>query len=311
MSRTTGRRRPAFTLIELLVVIAIIAILIGLLLPAVQKVREAAARMQCSNNLKQLGIALHSYHDTNGKLPPGQYNTFYSNDAPWIRGCWVQPILPYIEQDNLYKTYDAARQTNGDWALLCPNKDTKIKTFTCPSDPNGGKTQTRDTNTIGGVAQMQGLHTNYVLCASSGYYTANGQTMDGTFYVKSENKLVQITDGTSNTVFASEIRLSPDVTANDLRGRYCNSWEGNNLFSTLNPPNTTVADGQQYQGQPIVGAPLANGGPAALALYARSAHTGGVQSLMGDGGVRFVSNTINPVAWRSMGSRAGGEVIQE
>ena len=301
--------RRGFTLIELLVVIAIIAILIGLLLPAVQKVREAAARMQCSNNFKQLGLALHGHHDTFGKLPPGQYNNFYSNDAPWIRGCWVQPILPFIEQDNLFRIYDTARQANGNWALVVPNKDTIIKTLVCPSDPNGGKTQTRDTNTVNGVAVVQGLYTNYVLCAGSTYYTTNGQNMNGTFYVKSEITMTGVTDGTSNTVFASEIRVSPDVSANDLRGRYCNSWEGNNWFSTLNPPNTTVPDGQQYQGQSIVGAPISNQGPNALALYARSAHTGGVQAMMGDGSVRFIANSIAPLTWQAMGTRNGGETI--
>jgi prepilin-type N-terminal cleavage/methylation domain-containing protein/prepilin-type processing-associated H-X9-DG protein len=307
------RTRHAFTLIELLVVIAIIAILIGLLLPAVQKVREAAARMKCQNNLKQLGLAFHNHNDTQRQLPPGQFNTFYQNDAPWIRGCLVQPILPFIEQDNLYKIYDAARQTNGDWALLCPNKDTIIPAFVCPSDPNSPKTQTIDTNNVGGVNVVQGLHTNYVTCSGSTRYTPTGLTQNGVFYVKSKHRVEAIPDGTSNTVFASEILVVPDnTTANDLRGRYCNSWYGNNNFTTFNPPNTTSPDLVGYQGISTVYAPsttVATTSPAGL--FARSRHSNGVNALMGDGSVRFVQNSINLLAWQAMGSREGGETATE
>lgn len=312
MSRPTRLRR-AFTLVELLVVIAIIGVLVALLLPAVQSAREAARRMQCQNHLKQLALGLHNYHDTFTRFPPGQWNNFYTNDAPWIRGCWVQPLLPFIEQKNLYEVYDAARKTNGDWALLCPSKDTKIKTLNCPSDPNSPKTRTRDTNNIGGVATMQGLHTNYVVCSGSTAYGTGGLQLEGMFFTKSFVRLAEVADGTSNTLMLSEIIIVPDSAgANDLRGRYCNSWEGNSWFTTLNPPNTSVRDTQVYQGVSLQQAPqttIANNGTQAV--YARSYHPAGVDASLGDGSVRYVSNNINAATYKALGTRNGGEAAGE
>ena len=266
LSPFPGRSRSAaFTLIELLVVIAIIAILIALLVPAVQKVRSSAATLQCKNNLKQVALALHGYHDANKVLPFGQANDFYTNNtvpaSKWIRGCWAHFILPYIDEGPLFQSFELGVNLSGGWALLADNKDTIVPAYICPADPNSPKTHTIDTNVCqpSGVTRMQGLHVNYVVCSGSTAY-GTGRDLNGMFYVQSQTHLTDVTDGTSNTLMVSEICVSPDVIANDLRGRYSNSWEGNNWFSTVNPPNTSVADVQQYQGQSIPHAPMTNAG---------------------------------------------------
>jgi len=308
MSNVSRCRHKGFTLIELLVVIAIIAILIGLLLPAVQKVREAAARMKCSSNMRQVAIALHSYHDANNALPPGQYNNFYGNDAPYIRGCWVHPVLPYLEQGNLSRLFEACNTANG-WALLSTKKDTLVPPLVCPSDPSSPKTTTIDTNTTtAGITEMQGLHTNMVVCAGSTGY-GGGLNTNGIFSVKSKTRLTDITDGTSSTCMVSEILVVPDQGTNDLRGRYSNSWYGNSWFSTVYSPNSTVPDQVGYQGVSTVRAPSTqnSGNPF---LLARSGHTGGVNVGMADASVRFISNSINAQTWNSLGTKNNGEVVQ-
>jgi prepilin-type processing-associated H-X9-DG protein len=312
----------------LLVVIAIIAILIGLLIPAVSKVKDSANKSSCANNLHQLGIAMATYcNDNGGQFPVGQYNALESETPYWDRACWVHFILPQIEQGNLYNGFVAAAGPNGNakpYVLLAPNKDTVIKTLICPADGNSPKTKTADTNSsIYGSNMMQGLHVNYVGCAGDGYgpntavgvrgpnyvgFGARGSSnfLDGIFYVQSLTKQQGITDGQSTTMMLSEILIVPDTSSNDLRGRYCNSWTGNSLFTTVYPPNTSVPDVQHYQGVSTAFAPVTTVGTNNN-MSARSNHTGGVNVVFVDGHVAFINNNINLTVYQAISTIANGE----
>jgi prepilin-type N-terminal cleavage/methylation domain-containing protein len=152
--RPAQRRRSAFTLIELLVVIAIIAVLIGLLVPAVHKVREAANRLKCTTHLQQLGLVLHHYHDSQGRFPHGQFMRIqYNTGTPERLGrrTWMQPILPYLEQESLARQVQAYLEGGGSiWTA--PNRQTVLTTFLCPADPNRPKLITAMPYSPGGRA---------------------------------------------------------------------------------------------------------------------------------------------------------------
>jgi prepilin-type N-terminal cleavage/methylation domain-containing protein/prepilin-type processing-associated H-X9-DG protein len=314
------RTRHAFTLIELLVVIAIIAILIGLLLPAVQKVREAAARMQCSNNLKQFGIAMHSRHDALGALPPARDANNFSAHAY---------LLPYMEQDNVYRLITFTVQYN-DAANATPMA-TRVKSFVCPSDPNQS-------------FPAAWAPTNYRVNQGSNLLFGNPTTTgsnagfpgpNGPFYLASSTRLTDITDGTSNTAMMSEAPtgsfnagvVSPHNTfrLGQAVGLYPNTPdEAYTMCEGL-----TASQMQATNGMSDVGAPWIYGyhsntiyyhvGPpnsrscmypsGRIGTAARSVHTGGVNVVLCDGSVRFFTNSIAVNTWRAIGSMNGGEVV--
>ena len=297
--------RTAFTLIELLVVIAIIAILIGLLLPAVQKVREAASRAKCSNNLKQLGLALHNYHDANTYFPYGHQTEALANEIH-RRDCWYQRVLPYMEQTALYNAYEADT-TQYIHNINTTFTNTTVSTLACPSDGAAPGTGANGSN-----HSFQG---SYAVCATGQTGDMTPTNKDGLMYKDSKTKLGQITDGSSNTVLASEgiIRGNSASAWGGLGGYWGGAPHGAFGFSTYELPNTTVKDRvYSCKSTTMKEAPCENGNAGGLAgrwNYARSRHTGGVNVAMGDGSIRFITNNVDIATWRNLGNREDGNVL--
>ena len=316
------RRRLGFTLIELLVVIAIIAILIGLLLPAVQKVREAAARSTCSNNIKQFALALHSYHDANGKLPPSYDANSFSAHVY---------ILPYIEQGNVRNTMNVTLPYSDPSNAAAAG--TWIKTFVCPSDPGTGAVPAGWAPTNYRVNQGSGLLWGLPPTSPSnvnyGYPAPNGP-----FFENSAVRLTDITDGTSNTALVSEALVGSFNAAVANPNNTQRLGQSVGLYPATPDQAYSMCQSVGYQnlaynGMPNTGAPWTYGyhsttvyfhvGPpnSSSCMYpsgrigtaARSNHTGGVNLALGDASVRFVSNSIPLATWRALGSKDGGEVF--
>ncbi len=307
------RIRPAFTLIELLVVIAIIAILIGLLLPAVQKVREAAARSKCQNSLKQVALAAHNFHDASNKFPAGVNNMIGADGAAYAgedRRVWCHYLLPYIEQPTIGEAVLQVSATNALYAVSPTSQyvSVPIPLLTCPSDPSAPKTTT--------ISGNQGFHSNYVGCAGNTRFngttsTPAFQSLNGIFSPNPSLKtsLNLITDGTSNTLLLSEIIVSKDVTGHDTRGRiWNNARSGGVLFSAFAPPNSKTVVDRVNHCQSITEAPCESAGGTELLLLARSYHTGGVNVALADGSVRLVRNDVDATVWANAATRAGNEV---
>jgi prepilin-type N-terminal cleavage/methylation domain-containing protein/prepilin-type processing-associated H-X9-DG protein len=342
------RRRSGFTLIELLVVIAIIGILIALLLPAVQKIREAAARMSCQNNLKQIGLACHNYECTMNFLPPGEAS---APPPPTVTSpaSIVAIILPYMEQGNKYNQFDF----NSDINHSASNANARlqdVKSYLCPSDPSNGGFPVGQS--------MYGRNNYYANIGTTADMYSSDPSRQGVFNVQGSPNpqqrkgipITAITDGASNTAMFSEtkrstytsgdwynptvIYLLPDTDAgwslytpqfgplfNEAHGinagmtYRCNSWD-------YGPTSGISYRGWQYY-RGIVemqsythtvppnykGYDCGNYSITAAHIAARSFHTGGVNVCFADGSVHFISDGINFVTWQALGTRSGGEVV--
>ncbi len=309
----TPRRpgRPAFTLIELLVVIAIVGLLVGLLLPAAQKVRETAARIQCKNNLRQIALACQSYHDANRALPPGYlaagpYADGATDTAPgWA---WAAFLLPYIEQDGLYRQLDLRRPVQDS-----PAAATLVKTYLCPMDltPSSAFAVTD----AFGNTLAQAAPCSYAACAGGDESDTFGPAGQGVFYRNSGTRLTDISDGTSNTILVGERAWA---NANGV-------WAGAIPGGVVRRGSFNPCPGSVAAFSPAATLVLAHGHLNNAAADAdaglddfSSRHTGGSNLAFTDGHVSFVrsvpadnpdgSYTADSRALQALATRSGGEV---
>lgn len=300
-TRLMNRLRTAFTLIELLVVIAIISVLIGLLLPAVQKVREAAARMKCQNNLKQIGLALHNYHSAYQKFPMGIHSLAPATNEEGLGPGWgwAAQLLPYLEQENLYRMIDFTVDiTHPRHAIV---RVTSLPIFRCPSDD--GPERISIPGEDGGII-CEVAFANYVGMGGTFEVSGYPDTNTGVLIRNRHIRIADIRDGTSNTIMVAERENSRSPLT---------TWVGA-ISHSVNPPLNPAFE---EEGPPTL--VLTQTGEAAdqrtpnNALGhvedASSRHPGLVNCLLCDGSVRTIPDTIKPQIWQALGTRAGGEPI--
>ncbi len=335
------RKIAAFTLVELLVVIAIIGILIALLLPAVQSAREAARRLQCTNNLKQTALAVHLYHDVNRQFPPGYgyLDASYASGSGRAEWPWCMRLFPYIEQQALADILNSTWKTDstgpipywcfpsgsyassGSPTAILPVYQTAISSWQCPSDPTSAlRTGSRANSRISyaanlGVGPMQGT-----IVPASKLLTglSSSERVPGVFGYNHGPRISAITDGTSNTLMLSELICGGDRTI-----RCAQYYDEGPIFMTDYSPNDLTpdlvrwcdeADANQAPAPCAPGSGTLGGGILGNNLNkcvhtARSRHPGGVNVAMCDGSVRFTSESIALRTWQSLATPAGGEVI--
>jgi prepilin-type N-terminal cleavage/methylation domain-containing protein/prepilin-type processing-associated H-X9-DG protein len=293
--RSTSRR-PGFTLIELLVVIAIIAVLIGLLLPAVQKVREAAARAKCTSQLMQVGLAMQNYHDGVGRFPAGYTSGVAGDGSDTGPGWgWASAILPYIEQAPLFAAI------HFDQPIAAPVNATTVVTvvrfYLCPSDP-GATTWfpcSYSPNGTPGQPICEVVSSAYVAVFGTGEPGADG---DGVFFRNSEIAIKDITDGTSTTFLAGErsTKMGPAT--------WTGSVTGAKMYNAENGPQ--IEDGS---GMCLGQAHHPPGTPNAEVNEFSSYHTGGANFVFADGHVAFILGHIDAKVYQALATRSGNEVV--
>jgi prepilin-type N-terminal cleavage/methylation domain-containing protein/prepilin-type processing-associated H-X9-DG protein len=318
------QRRLGFTLIELLVVIAIIAILIGLLVPAVQKVREAAARTQCMNNLKQIGLAMHNYENTFKRFPVGGLSSPLKAGGVASNASALIQLLPYVEQANIYNKADLNKSMQD--AANDPSVTTQeVPIFICPSDPSGGKIVNYGRSNYLASIGASATAANTDPATGGAFHRPLGTSTPG---AARGWRIADIMDGTSNTAAFSEIKRGPmsgttpvDLIVYDIAtivdsaptgcdvthtattfsyagGEYFRAavlWTGfyNHTVTPNNPTFNYCVDGSLLKGH----------------MGARSYHSGGVNLLLCDGSVQFVGDSVNPTTWARLGSRGDGQVV--
>jgi len=294
------KHRNGFTLIELLVVIAIIAILVALLLPAVQQAREAARRSSCKNNLKQIGLAIHNYHDVNNAIPPGWVDSDpHANVTNRNLLGWMTFILPYVEQSSLYDAISQAGAFEQTWTSVAdmttasatvptPYARTVINTYICPSDPMDG---------INTKVSNYGK-SNYTGLGGNAYITneTTGAKPTGSFYDNSKVSFRDYTDGLSNTIIVGE-RSTVTKPGYNKNGTI---WIGGTSNATYYNNNAITTSGDYYS----INWPAGS-------WNITSPHQGGAQFVVGDGSVRFLSENIHGMTLQNLSYIADGNVLGE